>query len=288
MIQSAKSGLCRQAARGSWIASGLFVALAALILVLAGCENRHEGLIDPNGSPPFIRAFRITPDSISLNTLVPSSGQYPIVVFCQAEVTDPDGISSIEDVIADVIPPEGGSPLLSAPLSADSTTAAVGYYSGLVRFSVTKSDMGEYRVVLRSADRLALSGNTVDRRLKIWGTHTPPVLSNLVAPDTIVLPAGDSLLITMSVAVFDSNGLGDVREVYFRSLDSSDPTRKYYLQDNGDLVNYGDRSAGDGIYSIIVRLYDSPTVRKTYRFAFQALDSFADTSATLLHSVTIK
>ncbi len=275
--------------QGSWLASGVFVTLAALIASLTGCENRHEGLIDPSGSPPFIRAFRITPDSVSLNTLVPSNGQYPIAVLCQAQVTDPEGPSTIENVSADVVAPGGGDPILSAKLSADSSNATVRYYSATIRFSVTKTDIGPYRVLLRVNDSQALSGNAIDHRLMIWRINSPPALSNLVAPDTVVVPPlPDSLLITMSVAVFDSNGLGDVREVYFRSLDSSDPTRLYSLQDNGDLKNYGDRVEGDGIYSIIVKLMDSPTVRKTYRFAFQALDSFADTSATLLHSITVK
>ncbi len=289
MMLSMKTRFCRPPTRAScWLSPGFFVSLAVLIVVFSSCEDQHHGLVDPDGVPPFIRAFRISPDSISLNTLVPSGGLYAITLFCQAEVSDPDGPSSITAVTADVITPGGSDPLLSVDFSGDSTAAATRYYSGLIRFSVTKTDIGAYRIVLRATDRLGLTGNTFDRRLIIWRTNAPPVLSNLVAPDTVVVPPRDSVLITMSVAAFDSNGLADIREVYFRSLDSSDPTRKFFLLDNGDLANSGDQTAGDGIYSIIIKLVDSPTVRKTYRFAFQAADSFADTSATLLHSITVR
>jgi hypothetical protein len=259
-----------------------------LLPLLGGCEDQHLGPLDPDGSPPFIRAFLIAPDSVSLNTLTPSNGQYGITLLCLAQVSDPDGPSTLGPVIADVVPPGGGDPLLSVALATDSTGGNVRFFSGQIRFSVTKTEIGAYRVVLRATDQQRLSGNTVDRRLMVWRTNAPPVISNLVAPDTVVLPPGDTVHIPMSITVSDSNGVADVREVFFRSLDSSDPTKKYLLQDNGDLKNYGDQTAGDGIYSIIVQLTDSPTVRKTYRFAFQALDSFADTSATLFHSITVR
>ncbi len=261
---------------------GIFVVAAMAFTMLDGCEDQHRGPLDPNGSPLFIRSFRITPDSVSLNTMTPANGRYAITVLCQAQVTEPDGPSTTGKVITDVFTPDGSDPLLSLQLSVDSTGGAVRYFSGQIHLSVTKTDIGAYRVVARATDNQALSSNSIDRRLMIWRTNSPPSLSNLIAPDTVVVPPlPDSLLIPMTIAVFDSNGLGDIREVYFRSLDSSDPTRKFLLQDNGDVKNYG-------IYSIIVKLSDSPTVRKTYRFAFQALDSFADTSATLFHSITVR
>jgi hypothetical protein len=266
---------------------GAIVTVLTALAILGGCEDRHLGIVDPTGSPPLIRAFRILPDSIALNTLTPTGGQYSISLFCQGQISDPDGLSSIRSVVADLIAPGGGDPILSISLSGDSTAGKVRYFSGQMQFSVTKTDIGAYHVQLRATDDRGLASNSIERRLLIWRNNAAPVLSNLIAPDTVFLPASDSLLIPMSVAVFDSNGLGDVQEVFFRSLDSSDPTKKYFLQDNGDLVNYGDQTAGDGIYSIIIKLYPT-NAKKTYRFAFQALDASSDTSATLLHFMTVR
>jgi hypothetical protein len=91
----------------------------------------------------------------------------------------------------------------------------------------------------------------------------------------------------MSVRADDPDGLEDIQEVYFRSLDSSDPQRKFFLLDDGDLAGSGDRVAGDGVFSIIVELLPG-TPARTFRFAFQAQDTFGDTSATILHSLTVR
>ena len=54
---------------------------------------------------------------------------------------------------------------------------------------------------------------------------------------------------------------------------------------------YNDGSApgsvpGDSIYSRTVQA-PGTSARKTYRFAFQAVNNFGDTSATILHSITL-
>jgi hypothetical protein len=252
------------------------------LLLAAGCEDQNLAPLDPAGSPPFIRSFRITPDSVSLNTLTPSGGQYAISLQCTAEVSDLDGPSTLGPVTAEVLAP-GAADLVST----DGTAGNVSTMSGVIRFSVTKTAIGAYRVVLHATDNLSLSSNTVDRRLMIWRTNFPPALSGLFAPDTVDLPTGGTLTIPMSIAATDSNGLADITEVFFRSLDSSDPTKKYLLYDNGNPAN-GDAAAGDGRFSIIIQLADGPNVRRTFRFAFQALDASADTSAVLLHSLTVR
>jgi hypothetical protein len=96
----------------------------------------------------------------------------------------------------------------------------------------------------------------------------------------------------MSIAAADSDGLADIAEVYFRSLNSSDPTAKFFLFDDGGTVQRngitsGDPLAGDGTFSIIVQLPSTSTTG-TRLFAFQAKDTFGDTSATVTHSLEVR
>jgi hypothetical protein len=49
----------------------------------------------------------------------------------------------------------------------------------------------------------------------------------------------------------------------------------------------GDAAAGDSLYTILIPV-DNSTTRKTYRFLFQAADAFGDTSAAILHRLTIR
>jgi hypothetical protein len=96
---------------------------------------------------------------------------------------------------------------------------------------------------------------------------------------------GGSVNIPLYVRATDPDGQADITQVYFRSLDSSDPTQKFLMKNDGSAPG---SIPGDSTYSIIVKPTDPPSVRKTYRFAFQATDTFGDTSATILHSITLQ
>ncbi|MCZ6776606.1 MAG: hypothetical protein O7D34_09140, partial [Ignavibacteria bacterium] len=93
------------------------------------------------------------------------------------------------------------------------------------------------------------------------------------------------------------DGLADVREVFFRSLDSKTPDFKFFLKDDGGteppssplFQPSGDSVAGDGVFSILIPLVDSPVVRRTNRFAFQAFDTFGDSSGIpLIHFLVVR
>ena len=92
----------------------------------------------------------------------------------------------------------------------------------------------------------------------------------------------------MSIAASDSDGVGDVREVYFRNLDSpSDTTKKFFMYDDGDVNGVsGDLIADDGFYSITVQL-PSGTPPATYRFSFEARDRLDLVSVALIHPLTV-
>jgi hypothetical protein len=267
--------------------AGFVVLIVALSLSpVPGCENRGTGVVDPDSTPPFLKTVTITPDSIPLTTLTPTNALYTVAVNVRADVKDPAGGGTVGAVIAQVLAPAGGDPLSESSLHEESSGAGSRVFSGQIQFTATKSDVGTYHVRVKVLDAQGVEGNLIDRSLKVTRINSPPVLSNLSAPDTVSLPSSGSLAIPMSVTATDSNGQGDIREVFFRSLDSSDPNRKIFLLDDGNSTN-GDLVAGDGIYSVIISL-SSTNERKTYRFAFQAIDTPGDTSATLLHLLTVK
>ena len=264
----------------------LLFSSSVLLFLLSGCENRGIGPVDPAGVPPFLRTVTISPDSVPLTALIPVNGIYTVTVRVRAEVKDPSGTGTVGTVVAQLLSPAGGDPLSVSSLHEESPGAGVRIFGGQIQFTATKEDVGTYRVRVIASDAQGVEGNVVDRSLKVTRINAPPVLSNLSAPDTVTLPSSGSIAIPLSVTAADSNGLSDIREVFFRSLDSSDPTSKVFLFDDGSTVS-GDLVAGDGIYSRIISL-SSTNERKTYRFAFQAIDTPGDTSATVLHLLTVK
>ena len=265
--------------------------LAVLLLGIAGCESVDTGVIDPSGQPPFLASTRIVPDTVDLRTIPPSGDRYAVSIVVRAEITRLEVSSSPLSVSAAVIPPQPGFPTLEIGLQDDGlapdSVSGDGSYSGTLSFEVTATQAGFYRIRVTARSAEGFESITRERLLPITRNNARPVLSDLVAPDTVNAPTTERLLIVMSVRADDPDGADDVREVYFRSLDSSDPTKKFFMKDDGNLSESGDRVAGDGVFSIIVELLPG-TPSRTFRFAFQAEDSFRDTSDTLLHYLTVR
>ena len=95
-----------------------------------------------------------------------------------------------------------------------------------------------------------------------------------------------------SIAVADSDGLADVREVYFRTLPQA-PSTKTFLFDDGGMrdpgtgLSSGDLLAGDGVFSRILQV-DSSNTPGLRQLVFQASDTFGDTSRAFSHYFLIR
>lgn len=115
--------------------------------------------------------------------------------------------------------------------------------------------------------------------------NKPPVISNLIAPDSVVVVAPRSL-INLHIKVEDENGLLDIREVYFLVFGPGSTTgNKVSMFDDGQEAN-GDDSAGDGIFSRIIEV--TPTNTKgEYRFEFEAVDRAGAVSNKIIHLLQV-
>ncbi|MFC2083811.1 hypothetical protein ACFLS9_02020 [Bacteroidota bacterium] len=114
----------------------------------------------------------------------------------------------------------------------------------------------------------------------------PPVISNLTAPDTVIVQDPRSLIL-MSLEATDENGQQDIKEVFFTIVnpDSSSDLDKLFLDDTGDFF-FGDEIAGDGIYSVIIQV--TPENQKgKYQFTFHAVDREGESSNSILHIIYI-
>jgi hypothetical protein len=265
----------------------------ALLLIAAGCEKGADGTIDPQGLPASISNASVSPDSLLMNGLPQNGGLLTASIRVSVRTTLPAGSLPLSGVYASVLSPSDPNPILEVQLEDNGqggdAVAGDGIFSSNVQFSVSKAATGRFRVQFIAAMSDGSTSNLIELPLSMIRNDSAPVLSNLQAPDTVTVPSGGSVAIHMNVRASDADGQSDIAQVFFRSLDSSDPTKKYLLADDGNINGAsGDSVAGDGIYSIVIQAIDSPTVRKTYRFAFQASDAFGDTSATIVHRMTIR
>ncbi len=114
-----------------------------------------------------------------------------------------------------------------------------------------------------------------------------PVISNIIAPDTVEVQSPNSLIL-LSIQASDANGLNDIKSVSFISYrpDGTTSGNKVELYDDGNSTN-GDAVEDDGIYSVVIQVTPSNT-KGTYRFVFQASDRGNKLSNKLEHYITLK
>jgi hypothetical protein len=125
-------------------------------------------------------------------------------------------------------------------------------------------------------------------------TDIPPLVSNLIAPDTLTQQDTSRVLVVVSITASDSNGRSDIQTVFYNSFkpdgNQANNGNPIFLLDNGNLNN-GDAIANDGIYSVIVELPAKnvlPAPTGTYRWEFQARDREGILSNKIIHKVVIR
>lgn len=263
------------------------------LLHLSGCDKNPLGTVESQGHPPTVSQVRSTPAAVFIDSLVPENGIYHLSIVVSANVNDLEGQGDIRDVQGDFVDPSG-EPVQTISMKDDGlppdSARGDGVYVGRAILNVSRAMVGRFHPFVRASDASGFQSNRVGTSLLVFRRNSRPQLSNLQAPDSVHARYGDTTLIAMSVTASDSDGLGDVKEVYFLSLNSSDPTRRFQLVDNGggakDLS--GDQFAGDGIFTVVVRLVPDPDVTKPrYDFQFQARDATGDTSLSIKHSLFI-
>ena len=121
-----------------------------------------------------------------------------------------------------------------------------------------------------------------------------PVILNVSAAALLTLPPQGSELVaidTVRATVADPDGLNDIKRVGFTVL-KPDSTmanngQPFLLADNGLLEPYGDLVAGDGVYSLIIKL-ESTNDRGTYVYRFTAQDLSGAVSDTVTQIVVVQ
>ena len=256
-------------------------------LFLWGCGNKYDGRIDTtttNYQVTFVNSSNDTlfvpGDSlivVSISLISPQSIKsiYFNIMAPDGELLNPSPVPLFDD----------GNVSLHGDLVAGDNT-----FSNKYPFSQSYLN-GKYTIqyfIVNHNDNVVLAAeHSFNYNNNI--TDIPPVVSNLIAPDTVSL-ASDIVHIPLSVQVADSNGLGDIEYVFFNSfLPNGNPSSQnpFLMFDDGNPV-HGDAVAGDGIYSQIISLPPTGVTKGTYRWEFQARDREKKTSNIIIHNIVVK
>jgi hypothetical protein len=275
------------------------IPLLLLALCVFGCQSNDNTPIDPFDLPPFVKSFAISPSSVNTDTMNIGPQRLPtdtlrITINATAQVSDPEGLSNVKEVTVRVFKPASQNLIWTAELSENgipfSASAGDGTFSGVVSFLIVRSDIGDFKVEVTATDKADLASNSLSTSLAVVRLNKPPVLSDLVAPDSISV--GTSVvLLKLSAIATDPDGQSDVQKVFFNSFrpDGSPATgNPFQMFDDGNVNGLsGDAVKGDGIYSLTVQL-EPNTTKGNYRFEFQAADRSGAASNIIVHNLTVR
>jgi hypothetical protein len=273
----------------------IYLIISFTSLCFISCEKDKYNAVDIGLSPPFLShavldKYLIDSDSIKVNGHFSITDTITISNRISVFAENPNGLADIKSMKYDILYSNSQSSILEGFLydngSNGDLTGGDGEYAADFSFRIPRIWVGLFSVRVIAENKNGLFSNELILGFNIKRFGKPPIVFNLNTPDTVSLPSSGSKIIRMCMAVSDSNGLSDIKEVFFRSLDSSDPTNKYYLFDNGNITTYGDSVAGDGIFSIKIELPYNMNP-KPYRFEFQAKDFTELFSNKILHTVYV-
>jgi len=249
--------------------------LSHIIAVIDGDEN----------TSPVIETFDVPAEiDVKQNT------DYLIT----ATINDPQGLDDILTVNLDLYSSTSTLANFSETLRNDGEEgdeiANDAVYSYSLNSKFSRDVVGKFTARIQVIDAAQNKSRPVTKIIDvIKSDNDPPVLFNLVAPDTMRLLTNKSATATLMVSVSDPQGLDDIREVYFNSYkpDGNPSTgNPFKLLDDGNTSQSGDETANDGIYSITIVL-PSTTPTGDYLFIFEAVDNQDFKSETKEHTITV-
>jgi hypothetical protein len=281
----------------------LYAILTSSVLFLSGCEKKETSVIDSAGFPPTLESALITPDSVNLTSIPP--GVSTALFAVTARVTHPDGPSHIAQVVCTLTPEGGGESISAGALLDDGVspdlTKGDGVFSGQISLAVQSLLVGKYFCEVSAQDPHGYMSNVKVLPVVVSQINYPPVVSNLQAPDRIVI-GGQTQQFRLMVRATDPNGQSDISKVFFNSFKPNGDASSgnpFLMYDDGsaDVIippNFtsGDVVKGDSIYTltVIITPTDSqgnPTAPGSYRFEFQATDRSNASSQKIIHTIQV-
>lgn len=268
------------------LSCGRVFLLPCLLFLSWSCEKQSPDIIDSKGLAPRILSASLNPSSVDSDTINIGPERKPTdllsyEIVVSAKIDHPEGEANLSETTVTFFRTKREPAILAGSLHNDGffpdLSAQDSVFTGLLKFSAMRSDIGSFFAEVTALDKNGFSSNTLRLTFSILRLNQPPMLSNLVAPDTVSRSTEDSFVIT--VVATDPDGPSDILSVT-RTTPSN---LVLYLNDSG--IN-GDITAGDNIFTETVSL--SPTQPLgTYPFSFKATDRSNASSSIIVKSIVV-
>jgi len=274
-------------------------AVGLSFIFLSGCEKKNDTVVDISGNSPFISQAAFSLKKVYSDTMYNNQGLkkpddlLTIHGIVSIKVVHPDGLDKIasvrftltEDQTLSIIK-EG---LLYDNGVSPDTNALDSLYTQLIEYQFARVFVGTLTLSLWSVDKSGNSSNVIYLPLEILRRdNQKPILSNLKM-DSLVYVSDQDQFLQLTINASDADGQSDILKVFFNSYKpngSPSTGNPFQLYDDGDEESHGDIIAGDGTYSLIIKLPANTTIG-IYRFEFHAVDRSLDMSDVLIKNLVV-
>ena len=255
----------------------LFLFCCALFW--AGCDS-EPGPEDPLGRPPVVSDLAFTPEALDIKSLDAGAvvdGDVDVQVDVSVQAVD-DG--ALDRVVFIIRPPDQDlAPVAFHFLESGPDNT----YSGSFTVTFDTGIIGRYVVEAYAVDDDNLLSNTVLGALDIIRDGQPPIIDEVIAPDSIQRPDEGTAELQIVAVVSDPDGVSNVSNVLFWNVNS--PNNTFSLFDDG--IQGGDEIAGDGRFTLTI-VISSTNALGTNTFAFQATDRSGLQSDIVTKDITVE
>ncbi|MBS1491888.1 MAG: hypothetical protein JST55_00175 [Bacteroidetes bacterium] len=253
------------------------------------CEKKSDAIIDPTLIAPSISNPSKSKDTVYTNSTT------PVVNFITSVRVQQGGDDAITSVVCSLLDPSGNviqNFSMSDNGGSPDTTGNNGVYTTTVNYSITSClTVGNYSLQYLATAQSGLTSNLIVISQPVYySNNVAPEVSFVNAPDTVIRPTTGDVPLMIGIKASDPNGQCDIKTVFFNSiLPNGNPSNQnpFTMYDDGDLLAHGDTVAGDGRYSLIIRIPPSALIG-TYQFKYQASDNSGLNSAILNKPLYVK
>ncbi|MAT40417.1 MAG: hypothetical protein CL946_12545 [Ectothiorhodospiraceae bacterium] len=197
-----------------------FSLIVTAALVLTACSDQDAVVETTSPEVPgsyynlTISDYGFNTDTLQITPGEPREASDPISIPLSVSVkfTVPAG-ASLEQANLRILAPVTENAVLETTLSPTGNNEA----SGTMTLDIKRGDVGDYLVEVTGTDSRGVALNPAIATLKIVFAAGPPVLSNLIIPDSIQL-GDDPQPFDVFVDVSDPSGLQDIDRVFLNSF----------------------------------------------------------------------
>jgi hypothetical protein len=270
----------------------LNLIILLFFILFQSCENIGNTSIETEKYTPYIMSENVSPLQFNTIMLQISNGVVQLNIdFSLIEILNGNDAKRIEQFKYEILNTNDFKLDFSGNIeniTSNSISSNSIQHSGKISITIKESDIGNYLLQIYGTNSETNNSNSIITNFVVRRENNPPVIEQIIAPDTLVV--NTSIRFVISVRVSDAQGLTDISRVYFNSYrpDGVSSARNLQMFDDGNQNGpSGDMVANDGTYSLGISINEN-NMKGSCRFDFYATDRSGARSEVYQHFITIE